>query len=37
LEDESGMDEALSIIRQVGGRLMSVNPSRTSLEDAFYN
>jgi ABC-2 type transport system ATP-binding protein len=36
IEDEGGLDEALSIIRQAGGKLISVNPGRTSLEDVFY-
>ena len=35
LQDESSVDGALSLIRQAGGRLVSVNPVRVSLEDIF--
>ena len=35
LRDESSVDSALSLIRQAGGRLVSVNPQRVSLEDIF--
>jgi len=37
LGDETGLDSALSFIRSRGGKLVSVNPSRASLEDAFFN
>ena len=35
LRDEGSVDSALSLIRQAGGRLVSVNPQRESLEDIF--
>lgn len=35
LGDESGVDNALSLIRQCGGRLVSISPRRASLEDIF--
>jgi len=35
LRDEESVDRALSLIRQAGGRLVSVNPQRVSLEDIF--
>ncbi len=35
LQDEGSVDGALSLIRQAGGRLVSVNPQRASLEDVF--
>ena len=35
LQNESSVDGALSLIRQAGGRLVSVNPQRASLEDIF--
>jgi ABC-2 type transport system ATP-binding protein len=37
VEDESGVDEALALIRQSGGRLVSINPGKTSLEEIFFN
>ena len=37
LHDESSVDDALSLIRKAGGRLVSVNPQRISLEDIFSN
>ena len=37
LDDESKVEDALAVIRQCGGRLVSVNANRTSLEDAFFN
>lgn len=37
LGDEAVLESALSFIRSRGGKLVSVNPSRTSLEDAFFN
>ena len=37
LSDEAGLESALSFIRARGGKLVSVNPSRTSLEDVFFN
>lgn len=33
--DESGVDDALAMIRECGGRLVSVTPRRVSLEDIF--
>jgi len=36
LEDEAGVDEALGFIRRSGGRLVSINPRKTSLEDVFF-
>jgi ABC-2 type transport system ATP-binding protein len=35
LGDDSGVDHALAVIRDCGGKLVSVNPRRTSLEDLF--
>jgi ABC-2 type transport system ATP-binding protein len=35
LRDESSVDGALGLIRQAGGRLVSVNPQRVSLEEIF--
>jgi ABC-2 type transport system ATP-binding protein len=35
LKDESEIDAALQVIRQCGGKLVSVNPRRASLEDIF--
>jgi len=35
LRDEESVDRALSLIRQAGGRLVSVNPQRVSLEEIF--
>ena len=37
LEDESEVDSALDLIRQCGGKLVSINPRRASLEDIFSN
>jgi ABC-2 type transport system ATP-binding protein len=37
LEDERAVDDALRLIREAGGKLVSVNPRRTSLEDYFSN
>ncbi|HEU4390760.1 MAG TPA: ABC transporter ATP-binding protein, partial [Blastocatellia bacterium] len=33
---EKDVDEALQLIRKCGGKLVSINPGRTSLEDAFF-
>jgi ABC-2 type transport system ATP-binding protein len=33
LSDESGVDEALAALRKLDGKLVSINPRRTSLED----
>jgi ABC-2 type transport system ATP-binding protein len=35
LPDESGVDDILALIRRAGGKLVSVNPQRSSLEDLF--
>jgi ABC-2 type transport system ATP-binding protein len=35
LGDEGEIEEALALIRQLGGKLLSVNPRRVSLEDVF--
>jgi ABC-2 type transport system ATP-binding protein len=35
LSDEGEVDAALSLIREYGGRLASINPRRASLEDIF--
>ena len=35
LADDSEIDHTLSLIRECGGKLISVNPRRTSLEDIF--
>jgi ABC-2 type transport system ATP-binding protein len=35
LGDESQIDDALALIRECGGKLVSVNPRRASLEDVF--
>lgn len=35
VSDEANVDAVLAMIRKVGGKLVSVNPSRTSLEDLF--
>jgi ABC-2 type transport system ATP-binding protein len=35
LDDESGIESAVSLIRQLGGKLVSVSPRRASLEDVF--
>lgn len=35
LGDERDVDQALALIRECGGRLVSVNPTRASLEDLF--
>lgn len=35
LKDENEVDAALAIIRQCGGKLVSINPRRASLEDIF--
>jgi len=35
LGDERDVDPALALIRECGGRLLSVNPTRASLEDLF--
>jgi ABC-2 type transport system ATP-binding protein len=37
LDDENGVDDALSLIRQAGGKLVSVNPRRASLEGVFFS
>jgi ABC-2 type transport system ATP-binding protein len=36
LNDESAVENAIALIRRAGGKLVSVNPSRASLEDLFY-
>ena len=36
VSDDEGLDHALALIRDAGGKLVSVNPSRASLEDLFY-
>lgn len=35
LADETEVDEALAVIRRCGGKLISINPRRRSLEDIF--
>jgi ABC-2 type transport system ATP-binding protein len=35
LSDESGVEEALELVRRSGGRLISINPARASLEELF--
>ena len=35
IEDESEIDRAIALIRQSGGKLVSINPRRQSLEDIF--
>jgi ABC-2 type transport system ATP-binding protein len=35
LHDESQLGEAINAVHQCGGKLLSVNPKRTSLEDLF--
>ena len=35
LSDEDGVDHALALVRDCGGKLVSVNPRRISLEDLF--
>ncbi|HWN98180.1 MAG TPA: ABC transporter ATP-binding protein, partial [Blastocatellia bacterium] len=35
LADETDVDEALAAIRRCGGKLLSINPRRRSLEDVF--
>lgn len=35
LLDEGEIDDTLALIRECGGRLVSINPRRASLEDAF--
>jgi ABC-2 type transport system ATP-binding protein len=35
LRDESGIDDALDLIHECGGKLVSINPQRASLEDVF--
>jgi len=37
LSDESAVEDAIALIHRAGGRLISVNPSRASLEDLFYD
>lgn len=37
IADESEIDRTLALIRECGGKLVSVNPRRTSLEDIFAN
>jgi ABC-2 type transport system ATP-binding protein len=37
LGDESEVDATLAMIRQCGGKLVSINPKRRSLEDIFSN
>src|SRR5262249_51636547 len=36
LSGESAVEVAVAFVRQAGGRLVSVNPSRASLEDLFF-
>ena len=35
LGDPGAVDEALALIRECGGKLVSINPRRASLEDLF--
>jgi len=35
LSDDNGVDHALALVRDCGGKLVSVNPRRISLEDLF--
>lgn len=37
LKDESEVDSALGLIRECGGKIVSINPRRASLEDIFSN
>ena len=37
LSDESEIDRTLAVIRECGGKLVSINPRRASLEDIFAN
>jgi ABC-2 type transport system ATP-binding protein len=37
LAEESAIDDALAFIRKAGGKLVSVNPSKTSLEEIFFS
>ncbi|MGH9823454.1 MAG: ABC transporter ATP-binding protein [Blastocatellia bacterium] len=37
LNDEKDVEEAIKLIRQAGGKLVSVNLARTSLEEAFFS
>src|SRR5262249_9630329 len=37
LSDESAIEDAIALIHRAGGKLISVNPSRASLEDLFYD
>ncbi|HJQ26563.1 MAG TPA: ABC transporter ATP-binding protein [Blastocatellia bacterium] len=37
LNDEADVEPTLALIRQHGGRLLSINPKRRSLEDIFAN
>jgi ABC-2 type transport system ATP-binding protein len=37
LDDENGVDDALRLIRKAGGKLVSVNPRRSSLEGVFFS
>jgi ABC-2 type transport system ATP-binding protein len=37
LRDEGEIDDTLALIRECGGKLVSVNPRRVSLEDVFSN
>jgi ABC-2 type transport system ATP-binding protein len=36
VSDDDAVEHALALIREAGGKLVSVNPSRASLEDLFY-
>jgi hypothetical protein len=36
VSDDEALDLAIALIRDAGGKLVSVNPSRASLEDLFY-
>ncbi|MFY9557821.1 MAG: ABC transporter ATP-binding protein [Blastocatellia bacterium] len=37
LRNESDIDDTLALIRECGGKLVSINPRRASLEDVFSN
>jgi hypothetical protein len=37
LKDERGVDLVLALVREMKGKLVSVSPSRPSLEDVFID